>query len=165
MGPVVSAAGDRGQHFDRAIAALNVVKDSLPRWLAPRCHASPAPSHPDEFARTAEMWLRWTPPEWPLRGEAADLAIGLGRDMLERKRQRAYGAEDRERRVWSAVLAAVTERPEGDEGEFADDLDEDDWASGDCRDSRPGVDRTFATSPAWAASERSRALVSPSRST
>ena len=37
MGPVVSAPGNGGQRFHRAIAALNVVTDRLHRWLAPRC--------------------------------------------------------------------------------------------------------------------------------
>jgi hypothetical protein len=116
---------------------------------------------PDELARTVDMWLRWTPSEWPLRGEAADLAVGLGREMLKHKRKGAYSAEDRERRVWSAVLAAVTERREdvveitdalsgrgGEDGdaaedELAGDLDEDGWTPGDSGRGRPGVDRTF----------------------
>jgi hypothetical protein len=116
---------------------------------------------PDELARTVDMWLRWTPSDWPLRGETADLAVGLGREMLEHKRKGAYGAEDRERRVWSAVLAAVTERREdvvqitdaltgrgaepadAAEDELAGDLDEDGRTPGDSGRRRPGVDRTF----------------------
>ena len=162
---VLERMRDLDEDLQTHIATMNRVPYwplwmSLPQVL--RTHQSEARAlAPDELARTADMWLRWTPPEWPLRGEAADLAIGLGRDMLERIRQRAYGAEDRERRVWSAVLAAVTERREdmvqitdaltgrgaepheADEDELADDLDEDDWTPGDSRRRRPGVDRTF----------------------
>jgi hypothetical protein len=156
---------DLDEDLQTHIATMNRVP-YWPLWMSLlqvlQSHQSEACTlAPDELARTADMWLRWTPQEWPLRAEAADLAIGLGRDMLERKRQRAYGAEDREGRVWSAVLAAVTERREdvlqitdaltgrgvepheADEDELADDLDEDDSAPGDSRRSWPGVDRTF----------------------
>jgi hypothetical protein len=37
----------------------------------------------DAVARTTDLWLRWTPADWPLRTQAATLSIARGRQVLE----------------------------------------------------------------------------------
>ncbi len=64
----------------------------------------------DEVARLVDVWLRTVPDTWPLRSEVAALAIARGRHVLEGRRTRRYGAEDRQARAWRAVLATVRER-------------------------------------------------------
>ncbi|MHB8696311.1 MAG: hypothetical protein ACYDHH_34285, partial [Solirubrobacteraceae bacterium] len=44
----------------------------------------------DEVARIADLWLRWTPENWPLRDQAATLAIAVGHQALAKKRAGFY---------------------------------------------------------------------------
>jgi hypothetical protein len=61
----------------------------------------------DEVARITDLWLRWTPNGFPLRQEAATLAIGRARAFLASAPP--YGAEAEAARAWRAMLAAVRE--------------------------------------------------------
>lgn len=104
----------------------------------------------DAVARITDLWLRSTPAEWPLREEAAALAVARGRQMLAAKHAGQYGADEAEARAWRAVLAAVRERREDvvqiTAALVSDDPEEEEPAgsSGASRRRRPPrVDRVF----------------------
>ena len=64
----------------------------------------------DSVARVVDLWLRWTPDDWPCRGEAADLAVRRGRTLVSELASGRYLNDDIEGHAWSAVLAAIRER-------------------------------------------------------
>ena len=65
-------------------------------------------------ARAADLWLRSTLPKWPLRGEAASIAVALGDALLKSKEENDNLLRDLEpdQYVYRAVLAAGHEEPE-----------------------------------------------------
>lgn len=65
-------------------------------------------------ARVAELWLRATSPEWPLRKEAAGLAVALGEALLKDKEERdvLFLDDETDQQVYRAVLASGHEEPQ-----------------------------------------------------
>ncbi len=65
-------------------------------------------------ARVADMWLRSTPQKWPLRKEAASLAIVLGEATLKEKEEndRLFDDSEPDQQVYRSVLASGYEEPE-----------------------------------------------------
>jgi tryptophan 2,3-dioxygenase len=65
-------------------------------------------------ARAAELWLRATSPEWPLRKEAAGLAVALGEALLKDKEERdvLFLDDETDQQVYRAVLASGHEEPQ-----------------------------------------------------
>lgn len=64
-------------------------------------------------ASTADLWLRSSRPSWPLRKEAAAIAVTLGDALLKDKEEndRFYHKGERDREIYRAVLAAGHEEP------------------------------------------------------
>jgi hypothetical protein len=104
----------------------------------------------DPVARITDLWLRWTPDDWPLREQAANLALARARGMLADEQATAYGADEARARAWRAMLAAVRERRD-DVIEIsrllAPDRDEQGDPTSEAREEasarRPRVDRVF----------------------
>lgn len=106
----------------------------------------------DDVARIADLWLRWTPEDWPLRDQAATLAIAVGHHVLAEKHAGLHSADEHEARAWRAVLAAARERRQ-DVVEISAaltpaDVSEDEEldgesSSGSRRGRRPRVDQVF----------------------
>lgn len=65
-------------------------------------------------ARIADLWLRSTRLGWPLRKEAAAIAVTLGDSLLKEKegRRRLFQDAESDREVYRAVLAAGHEEPQ-----------------------------------------------------
>lgn len=90
-----------------------------PYWSAPLLvlyeHRDAIPRHAlGSVARVADLWLRYTPSDWPLRDKAADLALALGEQLTRDKQERnwAFGDGDSDRAVHRALLAASAVRTE-----------------------------------------------------
>jgi len=90
------------------------------------------------------LWLRTVPDTWPLRAEAAALAIADGRCILDDKRADMYGKAGRQMRAWRAVLCTLRER-HGEVGDIALML----TCRGDTQEDEPDeeVDESIASSP------------------
>lgn len=65
-------------------------------------------------ARAAHLWLRSTRPGWPLRKEAAAVAVVLGDELLAEKEEHdhLFFDGDADQHVYRAVLAASHEEPD-----------------------------------------------------
>ena len=65
-----------------------------------------------DVGQTVDLWLRATGPNYPVRAEASDLAVRLGRATIELKRQHTYGLQELAEVAWRGVLAAIADRPD-----------------------------------------------------
>lgn len=129
----------------------------LPLLAVLHRHADAAVQHAGKAAADlADLWLRSAKFDWPLRREAADLAIRYARQVMDLKSQGVYGFEEVEKAAWRAALAAVRERPDdvedialtlcgstAESGEVVDDEQDDDLLAVDSPRRRPGPDRYF----------------------
>ena len=110
----------RAEHPDLAIhvAAASRVPYA-PYWyrIVRLLHAHrdeiPAPAV-GVVARAVDLWLRSTLPGWPLRAEAAAVAVALGDLLLKRKEEydSLYSDAASDQHVYRSVLAAGHEEPE-----------------------------------------------------
>jgi hypothetical protein len=68
----------------------------------------------DLAARVADLWLRATSTQWPLRKEAAALAVTLGEAGLRDREERdcLFLDEEEDQQVYRAILASGHEEPE-----------------------------------------------------
>jgi hypothetical protein len=66
---------------------------------------------PEESAEVVDAWLRLTPTNWPLRVEAAAIAISVARARIADKNRGSRATEGLEKATWRALLAAVQEKP------------------------------------------------------
>jgi hypothetical protein len=62
---------------------------------------------PREAAQIADIWLRSTETNWPLRKQAAELALALGAETLEFQRKGGYVGGDLDEVAYRATLAAA----------------------------------------------------------
>lgn len=116
------AQGD-GQTDDASLETYLAATARIPYWpywsaplLVLHEHRDTIPSRAlGPVARVADLWLRYTPADWPLRDKAADLAIALGEHLIRDKQERnwAFGDGDADRAVHRALLAASAVRTEG----------------------------------------------------
>ena len=68
---------------------------------------------PSEIAEIAKTWLRWTPPEYPLRKEAARLAVAVGNATYNKRKSHPYSTRDEQDKLkYSATLSAALELPD-----------------------------------------------------
>jgi hypothetical protein len=67
---------------------------------------------PEQIAGVTGLWLRVTPAEWPLRDEAADIALALAESLVSGALSEVYFHNDLESELWQAVLAAGGQTPE-----------------------------------------------------
>lgn len=68
---------------------------------------------PSEIAEIAKTWLRWTPSDYPLRREAAELALLVGNATYEKRKAHPYSSRDEQGKLrYSAALSAAWEFPD-----------------------------------------------------
>jgi hypothetical protein len=67
---------------------------------------------PVQVAAVADLWLRLTPTEWPLRNEAADVALALGESLASGPLSEVYFHDESDSKLWHAVLAAGGQKPD-----------------------------------------------------
>ena len=67
---------------------------------------------PTSAAQVAALWLERTPKDWPLRAEAAQIALAHGRQMYELKRgDNAYVTDDADDIAYQSLLTAAPDLP------------------------------------------------------
>lgn len=68
---------------------------------------------PSEIAVITRTWLRWTPLDYPLRREAAELALAVGNATYERRKAHPYSSRDQQDKLrYGAALSAALEFPD-----------------------------------------------------
>lgn len=67
---------------------------------------------PDEVAQVCTVWLQRTAPDWPMRQEAARLALIVGRKTFLDRLGHAYDNYEKHRTRYRAALAAAHEFPD-----------------------------------------------------
>jgi hypothetical protein len=113
---IVDAVGEVAEDLATQVAATQ----RLPYWplWIPLMQALSAHSDEalaiagDEVARITDLWLRWTPDGFPLRPQAAVLAIARGQQVLAARQSGERVDDAVAARAWRAVLACAHERPQ-----------------------------------------------------
>jgi hypothetical protein len=78
-----------------------------------------------QTAEIVDLWLRTSEPGWPLRRDAAEFGLGIGRFVVERLTDGWFLGDEFEQRLYRACLAAGSELPEEVVAFFANALDEE----------------------------------------
>jgi hypothetical protein len=64
-----------------------------------------------QVASAADLWLRHSGPDWPLRAQAADLALAVGRLLIDKSTSGWVFDDELEARLWRSALAAGSVDP------------------------------------------------------
>ena len=115
--PVAAWIGEKAEPTIAGWLRANIRRPLWPYWLGMlqflHDHVEDVIAYADlEVARVAEIWLNRSGQEWPLRREAAELALAVGESTWRRRIDHPYGRDDDVVKRYSAALAAAGELPD-----------------------------------------------------
>jgi len=115
--PVAVWLGEKSSQRIGGWLRANIRRPLWPYWLGMlsflHAHASDVVAHAgSEAARAAEIWLQRSNSRWPLRREAAELALAVGEATWRSRIQQPYGRDEDIQKRYSAALAAAGELPD-----------------------------------------------------